>query len=91
MKLGKQRALHIGALMEVRDMVRANGMDESRFLEILNVSTGRSWFSENVPLPPERVRPCRSRIFDRARRRRSTCRSERLGCRAGIGEVTNMF
>ena len=43
------------ALMEVRDMVRANGVDESRFLEILNVSTGRSWFSENVPLPPGRV------------------------------------
>lgn len=42
-------------LMEVRELVQQQGMDLSRFMDILNQSSGRSFVSENFPLPPQRV------------------------------------
>ncbi len=57
MKLGNN-AMAIGTfglLMEVRDMVAAQGMDLDTFMEFLNHSTGRSFVTENWPMPPERI------------------------------------
>ncbi|MCR9097173.1 MAG: NAD(P)-dependent oxidoreductase [bacterium] len=41
----------LGILLEVREMVTANGMDFEVFKQILNQSTGRSFVSESMPLP----------------------------------------
>lgn len=57
MKLGNN-AMAIGTfalIMEVRDMVAAQGMDLETFMGFLNQSTGRSFVSENFPMPPKRV------------------------------------
>ena len=57
MKLGNN-AMAIGTfglLMEVRDMVAAQGMDLETFMEFLNRSTGRSQVSESWPMPPRRI------------------------------------
>ena len=42
----------MGILLEVREMVQRNGMDFDEFKAILNQSTGRSFVSESMPLPP---------------------------------------
>lgn len=44
-----------GLLMEVRDMVAAQGMSLDTFMEYLNRSTGRSLVSETWPMPPKRI------------------------------------
>ena len=44
-----------GLIMEVRDMVAAQGMDLDTFMAFLNRSTGRSLVSENWPMPPQRI------------------------------------
>ena len=57
MKLGNN-AMAIGTfglLMEVRDMVAAQGMSLDTFMEFLNRSTGRSFVSETWPMPPKRI------------------------------------
>lgn len=57
MKLGNN-AMAIGTfglLMEVRDMVAAQGMPLDTFMAFLNRSTGRSFVSEHWPMPPERI------------------------------------
>ena len=57
MKLGNN-AMAIGTfglIMEVRDMVAAQGMSLETFMEFLNRSTGRSFVSENWPMPPQRI------------------------------------
>ena len=43
-------------LLEVRDLVATYGMDVDRFMEILNRSTGRSYVSENFPMPKGRLK-----------------------------------
>lgn len=57
MKIGNNAiALGTWALVqEVREVVGAYGMDLDRFMEILNVSTGRSFVSKNFPMPRRRV------------------------------------
>ncbi|MEM7413125.1 MAG: hypothetical protein AAF430_23045, partial [Myxococcota bacterium] len=42
-------------LMEVRDMVKAHGMDLDHFMSILNQSSGRSVVSEQFRFPPSRI------------------------------------
>ena len=42
-------------LTEVRDMVRARGMEIDHFMSILNQSSGRSFVSENFRFPPTRI------------------------------------
>ncbi len=42
-------------LMEVRELVQQQGMDLDQFMDILNQSSGRSFVSQNFPLPPQRV------------------------------------
>ena len=57
MKLGNN-AMAIGTfglLMEVRDMVAAQGMSLDTFMEFLNQSTGRSLVSERWPMPSKRI------------------------------------
>ncbi|MEM9563623.1 MAG: NAD(P)-dependent oxidoreductase [Actinomycetota bacterium] len=57
MKLGNN-AISIGTfglIMEVREMVAAQGMSLDTFMEFLNRSTGRSFVSENWPMPPKRI------------------------------------
>lgn len=57
MKLGNN-AMVIGTfrlIMEVRNMVVAQGMDLDTFMEYLNRSTGRSFVSESMPLPPKPI------------------------------------
>ena len=57
MKLGNN-AMAIGTfglLLEVRDMVAAQGMSLDTFMEFLNHSTGRSFVSETWPMPPKRI------------------------------------
>jgi len=57
MKLGNN-AMAIGTfglIMEVREMVAAQGMSLETFMDFLNKSTGRSFVSENWPMPPERI------------------------------------
>lgn len=57
MKLGNN-AMAIGTfglIMEVRDMVEAQGMELDTFMEFLNNSTGRSFVSQNFPMPPKRI------------------------------------
>ena len=57
MKLGNN-AMAIGTfglIMEVRDMVEAQGMPLDTFMEYLNRSTGRSFVSERWPMPPKRI------------------------------------
>ena len=57
MKLGNN-AMAIGTfalIMEVRDMVAAQGMSLDTFMQFLNDSTGRSFVSENFPMPPKRI------------------------------------
>lgn len=44
-----------GLLMEVREMVAAQGMSLETFMEYLNRSTGRSLVSESWPMPPKRI------------------------------------
>lgn len=56
MKLGNN-AMAIGTLgliMEVREMVAAQGMPLATFMEVLNRSTGRSFVSESMPMPSQR-------------------------------------
>ncbi len=43
-------------LLEVRDLVSTYGMDLDNFMEILNRSTGRSFVSENFPMPKGRLK-----------------------------------
>lgn len=55
MKLGNN-AMALGTfalLQEVRQIADAYGMDLDRFMEILNVSTGRSFVSQNFPMPKQ--------------------------------------
>lgn len=47
----------MGLLLEVREMVRAQGVDFETFVSILNQSTGRSFVSENMPMPPSSTVP----------------------------------
>ena len=57
MKLGNN-AMAIGTfglIMEVREMVAAQGMSLDTFMEYLNRSTGRSFVSETWPMPPKRI------------------------------------
>ncbi|MEM8922657.1 MAG: NAD(P)-dependent oxidoreductase [Actinomycetota bacterium] len=57
MKLGNN-AMAIGTyglIMEVREMVEAQGMDLDTFMAFLNQSTGRSFVSEFWPMPPKRI------------------------------------
>ncbi len=57
MKLGNN-AMAIGTfglIMEVREMVAAQGMELDTFMEFLNQSTGRSFVSEHWPMPPQRI------------------------------------
>lgn len=57
MKIGNN-AIALGTwalIQEVREVVGAYGMDLDRFMEILNVSTGRSFVSKNFPMPRRRV------------------------------------
>lgn len=57
MKLGNN-AMAIGTfglIMEVREMVAAQGMSLETFMEYLNRSTGRSFVCEHWPMPPERI------------------------------------
>lgn len=42
----------VGLLLEVREAVQAQGVDFDAFLAVMNHSTGRSFVSENMPLPP---------------------------------------
>ncbi|MEM7098611.1 MAG: NAD(P)-dependent oxidoreductase [Pseudomonadota bacterium] len=43
-------------LLEVRDLVSTHGMDLDNFMEILNRSTGRSFVSQNFPMPRGRMK-----------------------------------
>ncbi len=43
-------------LLEVRDLVATYGMDLDNFMAILNRSTGRSFVSENFPMPKGRLK-----------------------------------
>ena len=43
-------------LLEVRDLVSTYGMDLENFMEILNRSTGRSFVSQNFPMPKGRLK-----------------------------------
>ena len=57
MKLGNN-AMAIGTfglIMEVRAMVEAQGMSLDTFMDYLNQSTGRSFVSENWPMPPKPI------------------------------------
>lgn len=57
MKIGNN-AISLGTwalVQEVREVVGAYGMELDRFMEILNVSTGRSFVSKNFPMPRRRV------------------------------------
>lgn len=57
MKLGNN-AISIGTfglIMEIREMVAAQGMSLETFMEFLNRSTGRSFVSEHWPMPPKRI------------------------------------
>ncbi len=42
----------LGLLLEVRELVQGHGMDFEDFKAILNQSTGRSFVSESMPMPP---------------------------------------
>lgn len=42
----------LGLLLEVRELVQGHGMDFDDFREILNQSTGRSFVSESMTMPP---------------------------------------
>jgi len=57
MKLGNNAMVigTYGLLMEVREMAAAQGMNLDTFMGFLNDSTGRSFVSESMPLPPERI------------------------------------
>ncbi|MEM7093104.1 MAG: NAD(P)-dependent oxidoreductase [Actinomycetota bacterium] len=57
MKLGNN-AMAIGTfglIMEVREMVKGQGMELDTFMEFLNNSTGRSFVSQYWPMPPSRL------------------------------------
>ena len=59
MKLGNN-AMFIGTLsilLEVRDTVVSQGVDFDNFLSVLNNSTGRSFVSQNIPVPESSVMP----------------------------------
>lgn len=59
MKLGNN-AMFIGTLsilLEVRDAVVSQGVDFDSFLYVLNNSTGRSFVSQNIPVPEASVMP----------------------------------
>ena len=43
-------------LLEVRDLVSTYGMELDNFMEILNRSTGRSFVSQNFPMPKGRLK-----------------------------------
>ncbi len=57
MKLGNNAMVigTFGLIMEVREMVAAQGMDLDTFMTFLNQSTGRSLLSETWRLPHERI------------------------------------
>ena len=42
-------------LQELREVIDCYGMDFKQFIEVLDQSTGRSWVSENVGIPRQRV------------------------------------
>ena len=42
-------------LQELREVIESYGMDFKQFIEVLNQSTGRSWVSENVGIPRQRM------------------------------------
>lgn len=42
-------------LQELREVIESYGMDFKQFTEVLNQSTGRSWVSENVGIPRQRL------------------------------------
>lgn len=43
-------------LLELRDLVKTYGMDVENFMKILNSSTGRSFVSQNFPMPKGRLK-----------------------------------
>lgn len=47
----------MGLLLELREPLRAQGVDFDAFLEVLNQSTGRSFVSEHIPMPPTPTAP----------------------------------
>lgn len=47
----------MGLLLEVREAVQSQGVDWELFLSVLNNSTGRSFFSQNMALPPTSTVP----------------------------------
>ena len=42
-------------IQELREVIESYGMDFQQFLDVLNLSTGRSWVSQNVPIPRTRM------------------------------------
>ena len=42
-------------LQELREVIESYGMDFKQFIDVLNQSTGRSWVSENVGIPRQRM------------------------------------
>ncbi len=47
----------MGLLLEIRETIRSQGVDFDHFLSVLNQSTGRSFVSENIPMPPTSTTP----------------------------------
>lgn len=47
----------MGLLLELREMMGVQGVEWDTFLEVLNNSTGRSFVSQNIPLPPSKTLP----------------------------------
>ena len=47
----------MGLLLEIRETVRSQGVDFDYFMSVLNNSTGRSFVSEHMPLPPTPTAP----------------------------------
>ena len=43
-------------ILEVRDLVSTYGLDLERFMTILNAPTGRSFVSQNFPMPSGRLK-----------------------------------
>ena len=43
-------------ILELRDLVSTHGMDLENFMAILNASTGRSFVSQNFPMPKGRLK-----------------------------------
>ncbi len=69
-------------LHEVRDMARKSGMDLDQFMENINKSTGRSFVSQNIPIPKNR-RPAHAM----AEKDLSTCISVGEACGADMSTI----